>query len=73
MSGWVGICTVSFYKTITVEDRHLAGCLARPMLNIKVNFAITITLLYFIRLSMSQCCIAQIGLFGSSGSDWKLQ
>ena len=55
------------------EDRHLAGHLARPMSNIKVDFTMTITLLYFTKLSTSQCCSAQIGLFGSSGSDWKLQ
>jgi hypothetical protein len=71
LSSWAGVYTVNFCKTITIEDRCLAGHLVRPMSNIKVDSAMTITLLYFMRLSMSQHCIAQIGLFGSSGSDWK--
>jgi len=33
----------------------------------------TIALLYFMRLSTSQRCIAHIELLGSSGSNWKLQ
>ena len=67
--GWNGMSDVGFgLGAVGSCDRcHLVGHSARPASDIKVAS------LYFAKLSMSRHRIEQIGLFGGSGSDWKLR